>query len=330
MPEAEPITITEMSWRGLPAWRLDGAKLSVVVSRIGAHLAALTARDDACNALWQPTWPAADPATVRPDPDSPYGNTSEAAVLAGTVGSMLCLPRFGAPAPGETGAAHGEAPVVPWTHRGAGVFTAHLVESDLAVERRFQLTGDEVILTTTTRNAGRDSRDIGWCEHITLGGDFLEGLGVTAGIDRTFIPMGMHNPRFRFPGCVAEVDPGQVLAVPQDADGPSHDVVAGRVATGWWRAANPRLGWCLEAAWDREAFPWLVVWTQHRERQVPPWLGRERTRGLEISTQPFPEGRPPAIRAETFQGRPTLCRLAPGASLAKTVRLRWSRTERRS
>ena len=63
------------TWRGRPAWRVRGARLTAVVSACGGHLAALTANDDAAqlNPLWQPDWPAADP-------------TDAAAVAAGTWG----------------------------------------------------------------------------------------------------------------------------------------------------------------------------------------------------------------------------------------------------
>lgn len=325
MSEAEVLAITATTWRGQPAWRLAGVSRSVVVTATGAHLAALTARDDPLNALWEPSWPAADPAGVRPGPDCAYGDGPESALLAGICGSNLCLPRFGGPRPGEPGGVHGEAPVVPWTHAGGGVFTATLAGSALVVERRFLLSGEELNLVTQVRNAGPAPRQVGWCEHITLGGAFLDGVDVTAGIDRATTEPGVQDPGFRFPGSLVDVDPRAALAVPQAGDPACGDIITGRVADAWWQADNARLGWRLEARWDRDAFPWLAIWTQHRSRLGKPWNGRERSRGLEISTQPFPEGTPPPERAETFQGRPTSCRIAPGASLTKGIRLRWTR-----
>jgi len=48
-------------------------------------------------------------------------------------------------------------------------------------------------------------------------------------------------------------------------------------------------------------------------------------RGMELSTKPFPEGKPPAQRARFFQGRSTQCLVPPGAGLSKTIRFTWER-----
>ena len=54
------------------------------------------------------------------------------------------------------------------------------------------------------------------------------------------------------------------------------------------------------------------------ERQEP-WSGRERARGMEVSTKPFPEGRPPHTRSRSWLGRPTTC-LVPAS---KRISFRW-------
>ena len=94
---------------------------------------------------------------------------------------------------------------------------------------------------------------------------------------------------------------------------------------GWWEARNARLGWALAARWDRGEFPFLTLWTEHRQRATAPWATRERTRGMELSTKPFPVPRSYAGPDGMWQGAPVGCPLPPGRTVTKTVHLTWSR-----
>jgi hypothetical protein len=68
------------------------------------------------------------------------------------------------------------------------------------------------------------------------------------------------------------------------------------------------------------------VWTEHRARAHAPWAGGERARGLEVSNKPFPEGEPPAERAETFLGAPSApLAIAEGEEVVRVVELAWER-----
>ena len=53
-------------------------------------------------------------------------------------------------------------------------------------------------------------------------------------------------------------------------------------------AKNKNLGFELEYTWETSTWPWLTLWTEHYARDVAPWNGQERTRGLEFTTKPFP------------------------------------------
>lgn len=326
------LALSETTWRGQPAWRIAGNRRAAVITAIGGHLAAITALDGELNPLWQPQWAGGDPATVRPGPACPWGEGPEASLLAGIAGSNLCVPIFGGPARGQRLPVHGDAGVSRWRlvekrPVDAAVFAVRTPISGLDVERRLRIDGDAIELATTVRHGGTAPLELDWCEHTTIGGDFLDGVAVSAGIDAAWTsatePEPGSNPRF--PARSAAVAPAAALAVPAAADPPCGDVLAGRVAEGWWKAENRRLGWRLAARWDRDAFPWLALWTQHRSRIQPPWAGRERTRGLEMSTRPFPEPRSYAGPDGCFQGRPAVCRVPPGAGLTKTVRFAWER-----
>lgn len=327
----DTLTVTDTSWRGLPAWRIAGARRAAVVSVIGGHLAAFTALDDPLNPLWEPAWPAGDPAGVHPGPDCTWGEGPEASLLAGIAGSNLCLPIFGGPAPGQALPVHGDAGVSRWLRLGGGperaVFGVRTPVSALSVERSLAFDGDVLELTTSVRHDGSAGLALEWCEHTTLGGAFLDGVDITAGIDGAWTPSSPFEPGScpRFPARGAAIPTAEALAMPASADPPSGDVVAARVADGWWQAANPRLGWRLSARWQRDDFPWLTLWTQQRSRAMAPWHGRQRTRGMEISTKPFPEPGTVGGADGRFQGRPVTCIVPPGTGLAKTVRFAWER-----
>lgn len=284
------------TWRGRPAMHLSGDQLEAVVTVTGAHLACLRRRGELLNPLWQPSW------TTSTDP-----------LLAVITGSNPCIDRFGPPWPGETRPMHGEAGLSQWSSCQEGdeaVFRTTVPLAHLAVERRFRFIGDRLDLTTSVTPLGGQPRTVEWCEHTTLGDPFLDGVEITAGIT-TVEPMPREAPLH----CTAAA----ALAFPRASEPPRGDIYTAPVEAGWYKAVNPRLGRTLEVTWDHAEFPWLCLWTQHRTRLLAPWSGRERARGMEVSTKPFPEGRPPLTRAQSWLGRPTTC-LVPAS---KRIGFRW-------
>lgn len=283
------------TWRGRPALHLTGDQLEAVVSVTGAQLACLRRRGDTLNPLWQPGW-----------------TTAEDPLLNVIVGSNPCIDRFGPPWPGEVKPLHGEAGVRQWTSHQEGdvaVFQATLPIAGLAVERRFRLSGDCLELTTNVQPLAGQPRFIEWCEHTTLGDPFMDGVEITAGIT-TVEPM---------PGQAGPASCSAALAFPRAVDSVRGDIFTAPVQAGWYTATNRRLGRTLEVTWDHHEFPWLCLWTQHRTRLEQPWAGRERARGMELSTKPFPEGKPPSLRAHSWLGRSTTC-VVPAS---KRITFRW-------
>jgi hypothetical protein len=106
---------------------------------------------------------------------------------------------------------------------------------------------------------------------------------------------------------------------------PCGDVVAAPAGEGWWQAVNAALGHRLSYHWDPADFPWLTLWTQHRSRVNPPWLGRTRARGMEITTKPWPDGQIPPERHPRWKGLPTACRVPAGRWTEHALRIEWSR-----
>ena len=293
------LTRSATTWRGLPAVQLSSDRLSAVVSMTGAQLACLRRPGETLNPLWQPPWAAA-----------------EHPLLNVIVGSNPCIDRFGSPWPGERKPQHGEAGLLSWESSQEGeiaCFRTCLPLARLAVERQFSFVGDTLVLTTGVRSLDQVPHPIEWCEHTTLGDPFLDGATVTAGIG-TPQPMPGEAP--------GPASAAAVLAMPASAATPRGDIYSAPVVDGWYRVRAH--GRELSVTWDPADFPWLCLWTQHGTRLEAPWLGRTRARGMELSTKPFPEGRPPHERAQTWLGRPTTCLVPAHGWLRKTIRMRWA------
>jgi len=265
MPDA--LTCTPTTWRGAAAIRLDNGRIAAVATARGGHLCSLTRSGDTLNPLWQPQW----------QPDGDCGTDVEASLLSGICGSNLCVDRFGPPRPGERKPMHGEAGVVTWriaagSHRV--VLEAWLPQARLRVRRRLALDGDSLVVDTAVRPSGTRDRDVEWCEHTTLGGEFLDGVACSAALGPA---------RDKAGAAVAEP-----LAMPAPSAPPTGSISTAPVRAGWWKAENARLGAVLEARFDPRDFPHLCLWTEHKARAQAPWSGRERTRGMELSTKPLP------------------------------------------
>jgi len=328
----DDLTCIPTTWRNAPALLIIGDTLEVVLSLRGGHLAALRLRGEALNPLWQPPWPGADPATVVPGASGTYGDGPEAFLLAGIVGSNLCCDRFGSPWPGERRPLHGEAGVATYRRIATAAtvlsIEAYLPEARLWVARAISLDGANCLLRTTVRHQGQHDRAIEWCEHTNLGDPFLDGCAITADVDAAFNLPGSPEPAFAHYPPLGAIPLAVALPVPQ-ADAPASGAFAACRVQGaglaTWSAVNRRLRRRLTATFSAAAFPWLGLWTQHRSRQTPPWSGVTRVRGMELSTKPFPEGKPPALRTRHFQGRSTQCLVPPGPGLEKAIRFTWER-----
>lgn len=327
-----PCTVSPCRWRNLPALRLTGDRIETVVTLFGGHLASLKRRGEELDPLWQPQWEGRDPATLDAATTAALAGPVAAPLLATIVGSNLCCDRFGAPPPGEDKPVHGETCRVRFARvddpRADLAVEGRLPLAGITVRRALRLDGDECELVTTLRHDGPEPRTVEWCEHTNLGGDFLDGAVFAAPLDRVVVTSHRDDGE-RFPADPVglDVDVAAALAFPA-VDAPvCGDVLCGRIADGpdaaAWSAVNPRLGRRLTCSFRRSDWPWLALWTQHRSRQAPPWLGRERVRGMELSTKPIPEAVVPSERRVRWLDRPTECRIPPGTGLGKRLVFRW-------
>jgi hypothetical protein len=319
------------TWRNLPAVRLDGDGFSAVITLIGGHLASLRRPDEELNPFWQPQWEGRDPGQLEAGDMAELGGPAAAPLLATIVGSNLCCDRFGPPRPGEQRPVHGETCRTMFAVLTEAdwdlVLVGRLPQAGLEVHRRLRFAGDAITLATSVRPLDGRERAIEWCEHSNVGGDFLDGVAFTAPLDRVVVSSHRDvGERFATGPIGADVPIAAALAFPAKDDPACGDVLCGRLAdaaTDWcWSATNARLGRRLSCHFAHADWPWLALWTQHRSRQASPWLGRERVRGMELSTKPIPEAEVPPERRERWLDRPTTC-LLPPEGLTKTLVFRW-------
>lgn len=341
-------------WRGVKdfnsAWQISNGTLRMTVMKIGGHIAAISDdADGALNPLWQPKWAPQDASKIPYDGtgslkrgwimSKKFGGDAEASLLAGIVGHNLCIDRFGGPhkrmvqqgkllkEKDEWKPVHGEAGCLPWSLAASDdtsvSFAVALPEAKLDVRRTFAMAGDTINMTTKVVPSDGVEKGIEWCEHVTIGDPFLDGATIEAPVDGAWaFPLEDSGSNSRFTGAkpLDAVDPEVALTVPNASDDPCGDVIATRLTDGWFKVSNQ--GKTLTYTWDKTRFPWLCLWTEHQDRKELPWEGQERTRGMEFSSKPFPEGPPPEERTVEYQGVPTTC-VIPVEGLETTVTIQW-------
>lgn len=329
-----PVAVAPLTWRGLPALRLIGSELEAVITLVGGHLASLRFRGEEIDPFWRPHWAGADPNRLDAGQTRRLGGDPAAPLLATIAGSTLCCDRFGPPRPGEAKPVHGEVCRTVFERvddaEGGLALLGRLPLAGLTIRRRLRLEGCRCHLDTRVSHTGAVPRPVEWCEHSDLGGDFLDSAVFTAPLDRVLQTSHRDaGERFGAGPAGGAVDPTAALRFPRPGEPPCGDVLCGRIADGpaeaAWTAGNPRLGRRLTCRFQRSDWPWLVLWTQHRSRRESPWEGRERVRGMELSTKPMPEGEIPPERRHIWLGRPTTCVIPPGSGLEKRLVFAWER-----
>jgi len=326
----ESLNVEESTWRGVAAWRVTGLTLELVFTQVGGHLASLRFRDEETNPLWQPCWHAAAPDAVTA---GGYYGGREAGLLAAIVGHNLCLDRFGPPHPGETRPIHGEPGVSAWqrqeTQHDLFELTVEMPLAGMRARKRVQLEGNRLFVTHAIFNPTEQPVDIEWCEHINCGQPFIDFATCEAGLDAVWNWAEEPEPLSRFddvpPKGPISID--EALAIPTPDLPVCGDVVTGRVVRGVWSITNPRMKRRLLCTFSAQDFPWLTLWTQHRSRNQTPWLGRERVRGMEITTKPYPDGKLSPDRHPSFQGTTTVCTVPAGAWKEHPIVFQWEKLD---
>lgn len=328
------MTITTVTFRGLPSIQLTGPRHKIIVCEFGAHLASFQLLNDEkqIEPMWQPQWETADPTTVK-DNDPRWGGLPAGPLLTTIAGSNLCCDRFGSPWPGENKPVHGEVSLVRFQGKfenGSLVMSGYLPISKLNVKRSFRLDKEGLELVTTISQSVESEKNIEWAEHTSLSGPLLDDAEVKADISRAFFsPVRDEKERFPIQPVGTNIPIAEALAFPKAGTPPCGDVIGSMIEIGVnpgkWSITNKTLKRQFTCTFVRKEWPWLALWTQNKSRVAIPWLGRERVRGMELSTKPFPESKPPIERSKTYEGQPTTCIIPKDKSITKTLRFTWEK-----
>lgn len=203
---------------------------------------------------------------------------------------------------------HGEAALLAWQdeilHTTDEEVRLRLwVECQLTpfrLERELTLRQGEPILHLTERvtNLDRQSWDFVWCQHLVLGGDFIEeGCRIELPARRLTTPSVLYEPQ------TARLAEGQDSAWPfalardgsridlRQIPGPgahSHDdAMLWELERGEYRVHNPRLNLSFQVEWEKEVFPYVMFWMPYGGAELPPLTGVYGV-GLEPTSAPYP------------------------------------------
>lgn len=346
------LKLAKTFWRGCrdfnAAWQISNGSIRMTVMQVGGHISQISDDiDGALNPMWQPKWSPEDSSKIPYDGTASlkrgwmmskkFGGDNDSSLLAGIVGHNLCVDRFGPPHTRmvqqgklmkekmEWKPIHGEAGCLPWELKEANddsiCFSVFLPEAKLDINRRFEMDGNEVHMETSVIPSDNTAKEIEWCEHVTIGDPFMDGASVEAHTDGAWMfPEALPLSRFSNTVPLQDVDPGIALAIPTAKDDRCGDIITTRVTEGIFKVSN--LGKSLTYTWDKSDFPWLCLWTEHQSRETDPWGGVERARGMEFSSKPFPEGKPPEERASLFHGTSTVCQIPPTGKTTR-VKISW-------
>jgi galactose mutarotase-like enzyme len=189
---------------------------------------------------------------------------------------------------------HGEVALLPWEvsklHENNCETTlrlqVHCRQTPFFIERVMRLCGEDPSLEILEKvtNVSDHPCEFVWGHHVTLGEAFLKDgsrLEVTAKTIRT--PDPVFEPK------TARLAAGQVSAWPlakgrdggmidlQEIPGRqihSHDdVYLSGLACGHFQVTSPRTRLRFSLDWDKEIFPWLVLWQPYGGAELPPLTG---------------------------------------------------------
>src|ERR1017187_9235020 len=102
-------------FKGREAVTLENENLRVTVLVGGGHIAEVLEKSSGVSPLWVPHWDSIEPSLYTPEQHPQFGSGSDAKLLVGIMGHILCLDLFGGPSTEEAAigyTAHGEGPVV--------------------------------------------------------------------------------------------------------------------------------------------------------------------------------------------------------------------------
>lgn len=324
----------EVKFHGRRAVQIENDSLRLTVLIEGGHIAELLHKRAGVSPLWIPHWASLEPSTFTIDSYDNFGSGADARLLAGIMGHNLCLDIFGGPSEEEALAGltvHGEASVDRYEveeSRHALTQRLTLRLAQLRVSRTIRLRENLVRIEETVENLGGVDRPIGWTQHVTLGAPFLDPATTEFRASMTRSMVSASDPglnaylklgaEFDWP-VAPRIGNGAAdlrrMNPAAPASGYTAHLADPRKSEAFFVAHSPQFRLAFGYVWKRADFPWLGIWEENCSRQLPPWSGREVTRGMEFGVSPFPEtrremtGRGPIFGAPTYRWIPAKARL---------------------
>ena len=298
----------------------DFLRLTVLVE--GGHIAEILHKRAGISPLWIPQWTSQEPSTFTLDSYDRFGSGADAKLLAGIMGHNLCLDIFGGPSAEEALAGlfvHGEGSVERYQieeslHALTQRLTLRLAQ--LRFARTIELREDLVHIEETVENLSGVDKPIAWTQHVTLGPPFLHPATTEFRASMTRSVVADAEPglngylkagaEFDWPMAprigsgtadLRRMNPAPASAYTAHLADPQQDQA-------FFLAHAPQFRLAFGYVWKRADFPWLGIWEENCSRQIPPWSGREVTRGMEFGVSPFPETRREMVERGSCFGTP--------------------------
>lgn len=168
------------------------------------------------------------------------------------------------------------------------------------LEREILLKGGESRFAVTERvtNLDQQAWDFVWCQHLVLGGNFIEdGCRIDLPAGRITTPPVLYEPKTarlaegqdaRWPFTIGRDGSAIDLRHIPGPQAHSHDdAMLWELERGEYRVHNPRLqlSFCLE--WEKEVLPYVMFWMPYGGAELPPLTGVYGV-GLEPTSAPYP------------------------------------------
>jgi len=316
--------MTEISFMGRRAARLENEILRVTILKEGGHIAEVFDKRAGVSPLWIPHWDSMELSDFAKERTARFGIDAEAKLLAGIMGHNLCLDLFGAPSVEEAACGlttHGEASVDVYdiTELPGQLLTRLVLPlAQIRFSRSIQLDGEEVRIQESVESLAAIDRPIGWTQHVTLGPPFLDpattqfnasmtrsmAMGTNPAVDAYLSP----GIEFTWPAAPRK-DGGFADLRRMNRTAPANAFTAHLADPqreyAYFTAFSPRFRLAFGYIWKRAEFPWLGIWEENCSRQSSPWDGRTVTRGMEFGVSPFPETRREMIERNRLMDAPT-------------------------
>jgi galactose mutarotase-like enzyme len=189
---------------------------------------------------------------------------------------------------------HGEVAILPWEQEtladggreSAVRFSTRTRAAPFRLERVLRLRAGEaaVAIEETVVNESAEPAHFVWGQHCVVGPPFLEA-GCRLEIPARAI---VTSPRLWEPE-TARLEPSQrspwpraalrsggtvdLREVPGPEAGSHDDLYVTELEAGWLAIENSRLDLAFRLEWDRDVFPWIVLWQPYGGAAAPPLTG---------------------------------------------------------